>query len=209
MSQNDDRSWMRMDRSNPVWQEKFQKYIHNTFDATSTAKCPCAKCRCMVWKTRREVYHRWNLLTSHFSSRRSPKVNMNFRYLEFSRQSSDQGKNDGGVFVLQHCWRSLMLIFNHQLLHEKEWNEPHSIFVGFDSNEFHELCCSHLFWRIFNISLYKSTSSDEIEHTIVKSSLRRSKRTYHLLYLKFRRESPMDMTRKILEDSRTITKQEF
>jgi hypothetical protein len=82
-------------------------------------------------------------------------------------------------------WWSLILIFNHQLLHEKQWNEPQSIVVGFDSNEFHELCCSHLFCRIFNISLYKSVSSDELEHIIAKSSSRRLKRTYHLLYLEF------------------------
>jgi hypothetical protein len=93
-------------------------------------------------------------------------------------------------FGLCNCWWSLMLIINHQLLHEKEWNEPQSIVVGFDSNEFHELCCSHLFYRIFIISLYKSISSDELEHIITKSSSRRSKRTYHLLYLEFRRESP-------------------
>jgi hypothetical protein len=83
-----------------------------------------------------------------------------------------------------------MLIFNHQLLHEREWNEPQSIVVQFDSNEFHELCCSHLFCRIFNISTHKSISSDEAEHTIAKSSSRQSKRTYHSLYLKFWRESP-------------------
>jgi hypothetical protein len=94
------------------------------------------------------------------------------------------------MLLQNNFWRSLMLIFNHQLLHEKEWNEPQSIVVGFDSNEFHELCCSHLFCRIFNISLYKSISSDELEHIIAKISSRRSKRTYHLLYLEFRRESP-------------------
>jgi hypothetical protein len=88
------------------------------------------------------------------------------------------------------CWRSLMLIINHQLLHEIAWNEPQNIVVGLDSNEFHELCCSHLFCRIFNISPHKSISSDELEHIIVKISLRRSKQTYHLLYLEFRRESP-------------------
>jgi hypothetical protein len=84
-----------------------------------------------------------------------------------------------------NCWWSLMLIFNHQLLYEKEWNEPQSIVVGFYSNKFHKLCYSHLFCRIFNILPHKSTSSDETEHTIVKSSSRRSKQTYHLLYLEF------------------------
>jgi hypothetical protein len=83
-----------------------------------------------------------------------------------------------------------MLIINHQLLHEIAWNEPQSIVVGLDSNEFHELCCSHLFCRKFNISPHKGISSDETEHTIVKSSSRWSKRTYHLLYLEHRRESP-------------------
>jgi len=72
------------------------------------------------------------------------------------------------------------------------------------SNEFHELCCSHLFCRIFNISPYKSISSEESEHTIAESSLRQSRWTYHLLCLEHRRESSMDTTRKALEDSRTI-----
>jgi hypothetical protein len=36
------------------------------------------------------------------------------------------------------CWRSLMLIFNHQLLHEIAWNKLPCIVVGFETNEFHE-----------------------------------------------------------------------
>jgi hypothetical protein len=72
-----------------------------------------------------------------------------------------------------------MLIFNHQLLHQKELNESQSIVVGFDSNEFHELCCSHLFCRIFNISLYKSISSDELEHIIARAH--RDDRNRHII----------------------------
>jgi hypothetical protein len=42
---------------------------------------------------------------------------------------------------------------------------------------------AHLFCKTFNFSLNKSISNDELECTIVKSSSRRSKRIYYLLYL--------------------------
>jgi hypothetical protein len=51
------------------------------------------------------------------------------------------------------------------------------------SDEFHELCCSHLFCRIIDISPHKGISTNKTEHTIVKILLRRLKQTYRLLYL--------------------------
>jgi hypothetical protein len=114
-----------------------------------------------------------------------------FRFFRFTLLSGLRGSR---FFPIHNrravCWRSLMLIINHQLLHEIAWNKPQSIVVGFDYNEFHELCCSHLFCRIFNILLHKSISSKESEYTITKSSSRQSKQIYQLLYLEFQRESP-------------------
>jgi hypothetical protein len=92
--------------------------------------------------------------------------------------------------VLTICWRSLMSILYLQLMHnimvKGLW--VHSCRVY--SDKFHELCCSHIFCRIIDISSHKSISNDKTEHTIVKILSRRSKRTYHLLYLESRQESP-------------------
>jgi len=40
------------------------------------------------------------------------------------------------------------------------------------------LCCSHLSCRIFNISSYKSISSEESKHTVAKSSSKQLRWTY-------------------------------
>jgi len=77
------------------------------------------------------------------------------------------------------------------------------------SDKFHELCCSHLFCRIIDTSPHKSISNDEIEHTIVKSSLRRSKQTSFAIFGVSMRVSLMDTHKNPLDYSGTITKQEF
>jgi hypothetical protein len=83
------------------------------------------------------------------------------------------------------CWRSLNSKYNHQLLHKMTWNGSRTIVEGFVSNKFHEFWCSHIFCRIFNFSPNTPISNDELECTIAKSSSRRSKWIYHLLYLEF------------------------
>jgi hypothetical protein len=87
-------------------------------------------------------------------------------------------------------------------LHKVIWNELQSIVVGFDSNKFHELWCSHLSYRICNFSQNKSISNDELECTIAKGSSRRSKRIYYLLYLEFEIKRYQSTTTHALEDSR-------
>ena len=56
MSRQYGTSWMRMDRSDPIWQEKFIKFLDTIFVGTTTAKCPCARCHCMVYKTRHDIH---------------------------------------------------------------------------------------------------------------------------------------------------------
>jgi hypothetical protein len=131
-------------------------------------------------------------LGKHSHSRDVLKVKMKLIFLKnsYGIDNYESYKNE-----FARCWRSLMLIINHLLLHEIAWNEPQSIVVGLGFNEFHEFCCSHLFCRIFNISLYKSISSDKLKHIIAKSSSRRSKQIYHSLYLEFWRESPRGIGR--------------
>ena len=72
---------MRMDRSSPVWQENFRKFLQNIFDgSTSTALCPCSKCRCTIYKSRRDL-HRHVL---------------NFRFDESFISEWESGQSDEG-----------------------------------------------------------------------------------------------------------------
>jgi hypothetical protein len=89
-----------------------------------------------------------------------------------------------------HCWQSLTSTLYLQLMNNimVKGLLMHSYRVY--SDKFHELCCSHLFCRIIDISPHKSISNDKTDHTIVKVLSRRLKQTYHLLYLESRRESP-------------------
>jgi hypothetical protein len=88
------------------------------------------------------------------------------------------------------CWRSLTSTLYLQLMHNimVKGLLVHNCRVY--SDKFHELCCSHLFCRIIDISPYKSISNDKTEHTTVEILSRWSKRTYQLLYLESQRESP-------------------
>ena len=55
---NEDRSWMRLSRHNPVWKEKFCNFINMTFAGTSrggTVVCPCARCQCIESEVQSEV----------------------------------------------------------------------------------------------------------------------------------------------------------
>jgi hypothetical protein len=77
--------------------------------------------------------------------------------------------------VLVGYWRSLTSTLYLQLMHNimEKGLLVHSCRVY--SDKFHELCCSHLFCRIIDISPHKSISNDKTKHTIVKISSRRSK----------------------------------
>jgi len=63
--------------------------------------------------------------------------------------------------------------------------------------------------QIIDTSPHKSAINDVTEHTIVNSSSRQSKWTYHLLNLEFEQRSLMDTTMNSLEYSRRITKKVF
>jgi hypothetical protein len=56
-------------------------------------------------------------------------------------------------------WRSLMLIFKYQVLHEISWNELPSIVVGVETNEFHEFWWIYVLqglnWKRTRITKYK------------------------------------------------------
>jgi hypothetical protein len=96
------------------------------------------------------------------------------------------------------CWLSLTSTLYLQLRHNimVKGLLVHSCMVY--SDKFHELCCSHLFCRIIDISPHKSISNNKTDHTIVKILSRRSKQTYHLLYLESWRECPRWIRLEIL-----------
>jgi hypothetical protein len=108
----------------------------------------------------------------------------------FSSHLGPKSSGDWASLLWAYCWRSLTSTLYLQLMHNiiVKGLLVHSCRVY--SDKFHELCCSHPFCRIIDISPHKSITNDKTEHTIVKISSRRSKRTYHLLYLESRRESP-------------------
>ena len=58
MAAEDDCSWMLLPKSEDAWQTGFEKFIEDTFEGLypgETAKCPCARCRCMAFRTKIEV----------------------------------------------------------------------------------------------------------------------------------------------------------
>ena len=55
---NEDRSWMRLPRHDPMWKEKFRDFINITFAGTSrggTVVCPFTRCQCMVSEVQSKV----------------------------------------------------------------------------------------------------------------------------------------------------------
>jgi hypothetical protein len=77
--------------------------------------------------------------------------------------------------------------------------------VGLYSNKLHELCCSHLFCRLsifYHIKVPQVMKAHHCEELVKTIETDISFAIFRVLEIK----SLMDTTRKILEDSRTITK---
>jgi hypothetical protein len=55
---NEDKSWMRMSRYTSKWQVGFKNFSQSVFGGRSseeTALCPCTRCRCMSYRSEKEV----------------------------------------------------------------------------------------------------------------------------------------------------------
>jgi hypothetical protein len=78
------------------------------------------------------------------------------------------------------------------------------------SDKFHELCCSHLFCRIIDISPHKGISNDKNRTHHCEDLVETIETDISLAIFGVpTRKSSMNMPRNSLEYSGTITKQEF